>query len=136
MQPNEVRDGFLALHGEATHLLAELLRRRSGWAGMVQPWQLRKLQARFAVLSRRFDALDSQLVRHLTLPKDYDAFRTTATFDFYGAVREAVRTTLSDIEAALASRRIHGDRHRSVAVSVIAVLVIVALAAVLAVLAF
>ena len=96
MQPDEIRDGFLALHGEATHLLAEVLRQQSRWTVIVQPWRVRKMQTRFAGLSQRFDALDSQFVRHLKLPKDYDAFRTTATFDFYGAVREAVHATLAE----------------------------------------
>ena len=129
MQPDEIRDGFLALHGEVTHLLSEVLRKQSRWTVVAQPWELRKMERRFAALSQRFDVLDSQLVRHMRLPKDYDAFRTTATFDLYGAVREAVRAKLSDTNAALGSLRTQVDLRRSLAVSVIGVLVTVALVA-------
>ena len=130
MQPDEIREGFLALHGEVTHLLSEVLRKQFRWTVVVQPWQLRKLERRFAALSQRFDVLDSQLVRHMKLPKDYDAFRTTATFDLYGAVREAVHAKLSETNAALGSLRTQVDRHRSLTVSVIGVLVTALVAAI------
>ena len=105
METHEVRDAFLVLHDEVTHLLSDVLRPRSRWTLIVQRRQLREMEERFAALSQHFDALDSQLVRHLDLPKDYDAFRTTATFDLYSAVREAVRAKLAETRAALGSMR-------------------------------
>ena len=127
MEPDEIRDGFLALHGEVTHLLSEVQRKQSGWIVVVQPWQVRRMETRFVALSERFDALDSQLVRHMKLPKDYDAFRTTATFDLYGAVREAVHAKLSDTQAALGSMRKQAGSRSSRAVIVIGLALIVGL---------
>jgi hypothetical protein len=105
MELNEIRDAFLVLHGEVTHLLSEVLRPRPRWTLIVQRRQLRQMEDQFVALSQRFDVLDSQLVGHMKLPKDYDAFRTTATFDLYSAVREAVRAKLADTQAALDSMR-------------------------------
>lgn len=127
MELDEIRDAFLALHGEVTQLLSDVLRKRSRWTAVVQRWQLRNMENRFDALSQRFEVLDAQLIRHTKLPKDYDAFRTTATFDLYGAVREAVRAKLSETQAALGSMRSHAHSPGWVAMAVIGVVVAIGL---------
>jgi hypothetical protein len=127
MKLDETRNAFLVLHGEVTHLLSEVLRPRSRWLLIVQRRQLRQMEDQFVALSQRFDVLDSQLVRHMKLPKDYDAFRTTSTFDLFGAVREAVRAKLSETQAVLGSMRNQAGSRSSRAVIVIGLAVAIGL---------
>lgn len=122
MELDEIRDAFLVLHGEVTHLLSEVLRPRPRWTLIVRRRQLRQMEDQLVALSQRFEVLDSELVRHMKLPKDFDAaVRTTATFDLYDAVREAARGRLSETRAALGSLRNEVGFQSSPALAVIAV---------------
>ena len=128
MELDEIRDAFLELHDDATQLVAEVQRTPSRWTIIVRHWRFRKIEHRFVGLSRRFAELDSQLNRHMKLPKDYDsAVRTTATFDLYDAVREAVRGLLSEARAALDSLRSHAHPSAWVAMAVIGLAVAIGL---------
>ena len=127
MEQKEIRAALLALHSEVTHLLSEVPPKRSGWTAIIQRSQLRNLEHRFATLSERFDLLDAQLSRHAKLPKDYDAFRTTATLDLYSAVREAILGKLSETRAALDSLRSHAPPSALVALAVIGLAITIGL---------
>lgn len=120
MELDEIRGALLVLHGEATQLLSEVLRPRSRWTLIIWRRQLRRLENQLAALSQRFEVLDARLIRHAKLPKDFDsAIRTTATFDLYGAVREAVHAKLSETQAALGALRRHEHSPAWVALAVV-----------------
>jgi hypothetical protein len=128
MELDEIRGAFLVLHGEATQLLSEVLRPRSRWTLVIWRWQSRQLENQVVALSHRFEVLDAQLIRHVKLPRDYDsAIRTTATFDLYDAVRDAVRGRLSDTRMALDSLQNRARSESLLAVLVIALAVAIGL---------
>ena len=128
MELAEIRAEFLVLHGEVTELLSEVLSTRFKWTLVIYRWHLRKMDSRFQELFQRFAMLDAQLIQYTKLSGDFGSVaRTTATFNLYAAVREAVLAKLSETRAALDSLRRHGHSSGWVVMAVIGLAVAIGL---------
>jgi hypothetical protein len=96
----------VVLHRDVTQLLSEVLRSRFTWKLVLRRGPLHEKETRLDELFQRFVSLDSELVQHTKPPSDFNsAVRSSAQFSMYSAVRESVRSLLSDTNAALGSLR-------------------------------
>lgn len=124
MALEEIRIAFLDLHRDVTELLGDVLRARFQWRFILRGTGLNAFEARLDPLFRRFAELDAQLTLHTKPPADLNtALRASAHFALYSAVRESARGLLSDTNTALGSLRNQVDFHRSLALSLVSLVV-------------